>query len=150
MGGRWRVMRFKNRFLLLRIRGADSPPPSHELLRWIRSSVSELHGDYGYGCIQNSLNVRQCVESPLLFVLRIDRERSEMLRSAISMIASLDGGKSAVSVDTLALCSSQSKCEEAAKQWIERQQQLLGAPRCTPAPAEDGQVTSRKQDFGDD
>jgi len=59
-------MRFKNRFLLTRARfeegrkkkgkkDKDEDVPSHEVLRAIREGVIHLHGDYGCGCVQSSL-----------------------------------------------------------------------------------------------
>ena len=58
-------MRFKNRFLLTRARFEErsrkgkekevSSVASHEVLRAIREAVIHLHGDYGAGCIQSSL-----------------------------------------------------------------------------------------------
>ena len=75
------MVRFKNRYVVLRCKGSgrDRVAPG-ALIRQIKQRVSVLYGDFGAGCIMNSLQVKFYDAESGVFVVRVGRsELKEIL-----------------------------------------------------------------------
>mmetsp|Transcript_21502 Transcript_21502/g.31996 ORF Transcript_21502/g.31996 Transcript_21502/m.31996 type:complete len:106 (-) Transcript_21502:71-388(-) len=85
-------MRFKNRFLQYRIRQEDTKTPTKEkieydqILQSIKQAIQLNFGDYGYACIQKSINVRLLEDDGSSFIVKVPRDSQQMARVAIAFI----------------------------------------------------------------
>eukprot|EP00656_Telonema_subtile_P005177 TRINITY_DN12353_c0_g1_i1.p1 TRINITY_DN12353_c0_g1~~TRINITY_DN12353_c0_g1_i1.p1 ORF type:complete len:124 (+),score=34.45 TRINITY_DN12353_c0_g1_i1:72-443(+) len=99
---------------------------------------------------KRQLNVRVSLASASLFVARVDRAQCEMLRSAVTMIGTLDTSSDAIAIDVLNCSSSQPKCEQAAKEWLVEQQAAKQAAEEAAKSQPAKSVPALVGDFGDD
>ena len=115
-------MRFKNRFLLVKIRYDDlkerKEAVPHEVLKSIREAVMGLYGDYGSGCVQNSLQVRKVMTEKNVLVIRVDREYAHMVQAGIALVTALRG--EAVAFDVVHSSGTQSQCDTAIRDYSKK------------------------------
>ena len=89
-------MRFKNRYLLVQL--LFSPPSltlpsltSYALYRDVRQSLLSNFGEFGYGQVTNSLQVKYLNSHTNLAIIRAPRDDSDLVRTALVMMKEVGG-----------------------------------------------------------
>ncbi|KAG8471154.1 hypothetical protein KFE25_009575 [Diacronema lutheri] len=115
------MVHHKNRFFTLRAELGDGramPSSAQTVIAQIRSSVLDLHGDYGAGCTMPSLSVRFFDPSSSICAIRVDREFAEMVRTSIALVTQLD--KREVRLRVLHMAGNMRSCKAVVRRQLDR------------------------------
>ena len=115
-------MRFKNRYLLIQLVFASSPSLSlpsltaYQLFALLRSSVLTNFGEYGFGQISSSLQVKHLNNKTGLALLRCTRDDWQMVRAAL-LLGVRDIGGEECSVRVLGVSGTIRGVQKMAVRW---------------------------------
>eukprot|EP01135_Chromosphaera_perkinsii_P002080 Nk52_evm14s217 gene=Nk52_evmTU14s217 len=119
------MVRFKNRYLLVEVHVEGTPSAPNRpapvrigdeqltekiLVRGIREAYREAWGDYGFGCVLQSLQIKQYNRKTGIAILRIARPYLEKLSTALCFLTVLD--KKHCSLQTLHTSGTIRSCQK--------------------------------------
>ena len=114
------AMRFKNRYLLVQL--LFSPPSltlpsltSYALYREVRQALLANFGEFGYGQVTNSLQVKYLNTHTNLVILRAPRDDADVIRAALVMIREVRGEACVLRV--VHVGGTIRSCQKAAVKW---------------------------------
>jgi ribonuclease P/MRP protein subunit POP5 len=143
------MVHHRNRYFIVQIEWADGQAAARSsaqaVMSHVRSSIVDLHGDYGAGCTLPSLSMRFFDTSSNICALRVDREFSGMLRTAMVLVTLLNQRKARLSV--LAMSGSMRKCKAVLRRCLDAhlQKRLADSTRGPLPPREREQALSAQR-----
>lgn len=115
----------RNRFFTLRVEAGNGQPmatSAQAVIAQIRTSVIDLHGDYGAGCTMPSLSLRFFDPISSICVVRVDREFAEIVRTSIVLVTVLEKREARLRV--LHMAGSMRNCKVVVRRCLDRHLQL--------------------------
>ena len=103
------MVRFKNRYILARIRWGDKGQSGAKVersgvYRAIRDSISENFGEFGLACVQRSLNLMYYCPVTNFCLVRAARDHCAMVKQALALATAVQ--RRAMYFATLAVCGT--------------------------------------------
>ncbi|KAL3115883.1 hypothetical protein niasHT_007183 [Heterodera trifolii] len=86
------MVKLKRRYLLVEVL-ADAQLDGKRLYSVLLEQVAHLHGDYGFGAVSGSLQVKVHDQDTMVVVLRISASECHFITSALPFVLVVDGNK---------------------------------------------------------